>query len=45
MPLAKVKSRKQQLRLKSRIEAWDKLSNKTGKSGRYAWTKPGSNKK
>jgi len=47
MPLSKVKSPKQRARLNGRIEAWEKisLSVKTGKSGKPAYTKPGSNKK
>lgn len=47
MPYSKVKSKKQAKRLKARQDAWDKISSsdKTGKSGRYAYTKPGSNKK
>lgn len=45
MPLAKVKSKKQRRRLTDRIAAWDKVPNKTGKSGRYSFIKPGSNKK
>lgn len=47
MAQSKVKSRKQEKRLKARREGWDAIptSDKTGRSGRYSFTKPGSNKK
>lgn len=47
MKNSKVKSTKQALRLKARKDAWATIpaSEKIGKSGRYAWTEPGSNKK
>lgn len=48
MPLGKVKSSKQKLRLKARRDAWDNMptDKKQGKkTGRYSFTKPGSNKK
>lgn len=47
MPLSKVKHRKQQARLAARVAEWEiiKASDKTGKSGRLSFTKPGSNKK
>ena len=47
MPLSKVKSSKQRGRLSARIEAWERIpaSTKVGKSGKPAYTKPGSNKK
>lgn len=47
MPLSKVKSSKQKSRLQGRIEAWERMSSnaKTGKSGKFSYTKPGSNKK
>lgn len=47
MPLSKVKSSKQRARLLARIETWERIpaSTKTGKSGKMAYTKPGSNKK
>lgn len=47
MPLSKVKSAKQSARLKARIAEWDRVpaSTKVGKSGKPAFTKPGSNRK
>jgi hypothetical protein len=47
MANSKVKPTKQKERLQARKQAWDviPLSEKTGKSGRYSFTKPGSNKK
>lgn len=47
MPLAKVKQKKQQARLLARIQGWDKIpaSDKTGKSGKPSFTRPGSNRK
>lgn len=45
--LSKVKSKKQRIRLQSRQSAWAAMSaaSKIGKSGRYSFTRPGSNKK
>lgn len=47
MPLSKVKSKKQKLRVKGRQDEWDKIpaADKVGKSGRYSFIRPGSNKK
>lgn len=47
MPLSKVKSSKQEKRLLSRIKDWENIPNdiKYGKTGKPAFTKPGSNKK
>lgn len=46
MKVAKVKSSKQRARLAGRIAEWEKISasDKTGKSGRLSFIKPGSNK-
>lgn len=45
--VSKVKSTKQARRLAGRISAWEKISasDKVGKSGKYTFHKPGSNKK
>lgn len=44
---SKVKSTKQALRLKARIDGWERIStsDKVGKSGKPTFRKPGSNKK
>jgi hypothetical protein len=48
MALSKIKSSKQALRLKARVDAWNKLPNEekiSKKSSRPIFTKPGSNRK
>lgn len=47
MALSKIKSKNAARRLQARIDAWEKMSasQKTGKSGKPSFTKPGSNRR